>query len=109
MVESSIDVNRSEEMSMVVYWHPEHCIDELPYRKIVRWMIDTWRPHLEVRLISEPKEEPFEDFVVHHFSAGDRRFGIYWENSLGYISLQSADESLIRKLAAILKDMRPVI
>lgn len=109
MVESEIKVLLTGPRSMVVYWHPDCFLDTPPYRKIVRWMIEMWREKFSVQLVNEPEEKKDEDFVVHAVLFEGQSLDIYWENSLGYISLQSHDEATIVSAAAALRGRVPVL
>jgi len=109
MIESEVRPDRAVGNTMVVYWHEDCFVDDPPYRKIVRWMLTIWRDRFDVALVGEPKEKKDEDFVVHDVLLGGRPLSVYWENSLGYISLQSKDEALIREAARLLKGRKPEI
>jgi hypothetical protein len=107
MVISEIKRSSPGGYSAVVYWHTDTFMDEPPYRRIVKWILEELRKRYRVEIIAEPEESKGEDFVFHHLEVDGRRMQIYWENSLGYISFISADRNLIQELSSYLNGQKP--
>jgi hypothetical protein len=107
MITSEIERESSGEFSTVVYWHAEIFMDSPPYRKIIKWILEELRKEYRVEVLAESIETVHEDFITHHLEIDGKPMQIYWENSLGYIALNSIDQELISSISSYLKGKTP--